>query len=579
MSRKRDIETLVRFFEEMAELSEIKGEVAFKANAYRKAAETVRSIGGEILEKESVSELRKYPGIGEGIAKKIIEYKDTGRISKLEELKEEIPVELILLLKVPNLGPKRAKLVFDELGVRTIEDLQRAAEAHELARLKGLGPKAEANIAEGIRTLQATSGRLLLSQAYEMASTIKDQLLSRVPHIKIDSAGSLRRMKETVGDIDILVASAEVEQVMDSFCSLPLVERVLARGETKSSIITIQGLQVDLRVVSPDCWGAALQYFTGSKEHNVKIRGIAKKKGMKVNEYGVFAIKDDRKVAGEEEEDVYAILGMSLPDPELREDRGEVEAALEGKLPHLVTMQDIKGDFHVHTRESDGFHTLREMREEAEKLGYRFLGICNHAAELKVAGGLSKDALLREIEQIREMNQAGDSPVILLAGCELNIGNDGELDYDEEVLKELDFTVASIHGGFRQSREQINRRLIKAMRNPYVSIIGHPSGRLIGQRSPYDVDLHEIIRAAAETGTALELNAFPDRLDLSDEYLREARDRGVKIAIGTDAHRREHMAYMFYGVATARRGWLEAKHLLNTMEVDEFLAWLRKAKR
>lgn len=568
------VSELVRAFEELADLSEIKGEVAFKANAYRKAAELVRSIGEELLEKQGISELREYPGIGEGIAKKILEFTRTGRITKLEELKEEIPVELVALLKVPNLGPRRAKLVFDELGVRTIDDLQRAAESGELAKLKGLGPKAEANILEGIRTLQSTSGRLLLSQAYEMAEEIIGRMEERIPDLKIESAGSLRRMKETIGDIDILVAIEEGERAMEAFCSLPMVERVIARGDTKSSIVTHQGLQVDLRVVSPESWGAALQYFTGSKDHNIRVREIAKKRGMKINEYGVFIVAEDKKVAGLEEEEVYRVLGMDLPVPELRENRGEIEAAQQGRLPTLVELKDIRGDFHAHTRASDGFHTLEEMREEAERLGYRFLGICNHAAALRVAGGLSREALLQEIEEIRRLNERGDSPVVLLAGCELNIGNEGEVDYDQGLLRELDFTVASIHGGFRQSREQIHRRLIRAMENPYVRIIGHPSGRLIGQRSPYEVDLHQILRVAAETGTAMELNAFPDRLDLADEYLQEAKELGVKIAIGTDAHRREHLRYMFYGVATARRGWLEKADVLNAWSKKELEKWL-----
>jgi len=571
-------EELSKAFEELAELSEIKGEVRFKVNAYHRAAEVVRSLGEEILQHEDVKQLRNYPGIGEGIAKKILEFKRTGTISKLEELKEEIPVELISLLQVPNLGPKRAKLVYEELGIRTIEELQEAAEAHKLAALHGLGPKAEQNILEGIRHLQTTSGRLLLHRAHRVAEEIVALMREKLGELELSPAGSLRRMKETVGDIDILVASRESLPVMETFCSLPVVEKVLLSGETKSSVMTGDGLQVDLRVVLPEQYGAALQYFTGSKEHNVRVREIAKKAGKKINEYGVFSVRGNRRLAGATEEEVYAALKMALPPPEIRENRGEVEAALEGRLPTLVEMGDIRGDLHVHTSASDGVADLLEMRKAAEALGYRYLAVTDHALNLKVANGLDRERLLRQVEEIRKLNARGDSPVTLLSGTELNIGNRGELDFDDQVLARLDVVIASVHGGFRQDREQLTRRMIEAIRNPHVKIIAHPTGRLIGQRPPYEVDLKAVMKEAARTGTALELNAFPDRLDLCDEHLREARDMGVMIALGTDAHRREHMGFMFYGVATARRGWLGREHLLNTMEVEELLDWLWRGR-
>ncbi|MBC7252532.1 MAG: DNA polymerase/3'-5' exonuclease PolX [Actinobacteria bacterium] len=565
---------LSRAFEELAELSDIKGEVRFKVNAYHRAAEVVREVGEEIFQAEEVKELRRYKGIGEGIAKKILEFKRTGTISKLEELKEEIPVELISLLQVPNLGPRRAKLVYDELGVRTIEELKEAAEAHRLAELHGLGPKAEQNILEGIRHLQTTTGRLPIHRAHRIQEEIIRLLGERMPGLSLSPAGSLRRMKETIGDIDILAASKEPEAVMEAFCSLPITEKVLLRGDTKSSVLTTDGLQVDLRVVAPEEYGAALQYFTGSKAHNVRVREIAKKAGKKVSEYGVFRIKDNRRLAGASEEEVYAELGMDCPPPELRENRGEVEAALEHRLPALLTMEDIRGDLHVHTEASDGTADLLEMRAAAEAMGYRYLAITDHAANLKVANGLDRERLLRQVEEIERLNAKKDSPVLLLSGTELNVGNRGEVDYDPEVLSLLDVVIASVHGGFRQPGEQITRRILEAVRNPHVKIIAHPTGRLIGQRPPYEVDLKTVMEAAAETGTALELNAFPDRLDLNDENLLEARSRGVMIALGTDAHRREHLAFMFYGVATARRGWLGREHVLNAMEPEELLAWL-----
>ena len=570
---------LVRAFEEMAELSDIKGEVRFKVNAYHRAAELVREHGEELLQLDDLKELRKYKGIGEGIAKKILEFKRTGTISKLEELKEEIPVELISLLQVPNLGPKRAKLVYDELGVRTIEELQEAAEAHRLAELYGLGPKAEQNILEGIRHLRTTSGRLPLHQAHRIQQEIVAQMRERIPGLVLSPAGSLRRMKETIGDVDILAGAQDPAPVMGAFCTLPGVDRVLLRGDTKSSVLTVDGLQVDLRVVLPKEYGAALQYFTGSKEHNVRVREIAKKAGKKINEYGVFRVKDKRRLAGAAEEEVYRALGMACPPPELRENRGEVEAALEDALPALVELPDIRGDLHVHTEASDGIASLKEIRAAAEALGYRYLAITDHARNLRVANGLDRERLLRQVEEIRKLNAKGDSPVTLLSGSELNIGNEGELDYDEEVLARLDVVIASVHGGFRQSREQVTRRILAAVRNPHVKIIAHPTGRLIGQRAPYEVDLAAVMREASETGTALELNAFPDRLDLNDENLMEARKLGVRIALGTDAHRREHLAFMYYGVATARRGWLGREHVLNTMEVGELLEWLWRGRK
>lgn len=573
-----EVEDLSRAFEELAELSEIKGEVRFKVNAYNRAAELVRSMGEDMLEKESLKELRAYPGVGEGIARKILEFKETGSISKLEELKEEIPVELLALLQVPNLGPKRARQVYEELGIRTLADLQEAAERHELAGLKGLGPKAEGNILEGIRMLQSTSGRLLLSTANSRAEDIASRIADRLQGLVINPAGSLRRMKETVGDIDLLAESDRGAEVNEVFCSLPAVGRILVSGDKKSSILTGDGLQVDLRVVMPGEYGAALQYFTGSQSHNVRVREIAKKAGMKINEYGVFSVADDRRIAGATEEEVYATLGMDWPPPELRENRGEVEAAIEGRLPVLVRRPDIRGDLHAHTEASDGICSLEELRDAAEALGYSYLAITDHAKELRVAGGLDRDALLAQLNAVRELNARGDSPVTLLSGSELNIDNQGDLDYDDEVLRLLDVVIASIHGGFKQSRERITRRIIKAINNPHVKIIGHPTGRLIAQRPPYDVDLRAVMREAAARDTALELNSFPDRLDLRDDHLMEAREMGVKISIGTDAHRKEHLEFMLYGVATARRGWLSPADILNTMEVGELLEWLRRGR-
>jgi DNA polymerase (family 10) len=572
------VDDLSKAFQELAELSEIKGEVRFKINAYQQAAELVRSQGEEILQKDEIKELRKYRGIGEGIAKKILEFKNTGSISKLEELKQEVPLELISLLQVPNLGPKRAKLIYDELGIRSIQKLQEAAEDNRLAELKGLGPKAESNILEGIRHMEVTSGRLLLNEAHSIEEDISAHMQEKMPGLDISPAGSLRRMKESIGDIDILVSSREPVAVTKAFCLLPLVDKVLVRGETKTSVMTIKGLQVDLRVVLPGEYGAALQYFTGSQAHNVHVREVAKKAGLKINEYGVFRVKNNRRVAGATEEEVYGALGMACPPPELRENRGEVEAAMRGELPFLIERGDIRGDLHVHSESSDGTSTLEELREAAAARGYDYLAVTDHAGNLKVAGGLSEEALLEQVEAISRLNARKGSKVKLLSGSELNIDNQGDLDYDDDVLARLDVCIASIHAGFKQSRSRITGRIVEAMHHPQVKIIGHPTGRLIGQRPPYDVDMRAVMKAAVETDTALELNSFPDRLDLNDQHLMEAREMGVRIAIGTDAHRLHHLDYILFGVATARRGWLEAGMVLNTMRLKELMAWLRQGR-
>ncbi len=571
------VDELASLFEQIADLDEIKGELRFKVLAYRRAAESIRSIGDSILTIEDVRQLRQFPGVGEGIAKKISEYNRTGIITRLEELKDEMPIEIVALLKIPNLGPRRARLLYDELGVRSVVDLQEAAEAHQVAALKGLGPKAEQNILEGIKLMQAHTGRLLLPQAYHVSEEILTGLRQALPGIAAERAGSLRRMKETVGDIDILATWPDASVLMEVFCTLPVVERVIARGATKSSILTLEGTQVDLRAVEADEWGAALQYFTGSQPHNVRLREIAKKQGLKVNEYGVFRVEDGSKVTGADEVAVYRAIGLDCPPPELRENRGEFEAALAGNLPILVTQEDIAGDFHLHTQATDGYASLSELRDTASSLGYAWLGITDHAANLKVARGLEPSKLLEQVAAIRDLNRRKGPH--LLAGSELNIGNDGEVDYDDEVLAQLDFTIASIHSGFRQDRDQLTRRIIRAMENPYVRIIGHPSGRVIGQRAPYDVDMDAVLEAAARTHTALELNSFPDRLDLADEYLLKAKRLGVKIALGSDAHRYEHMEYMFYGVSTARRGWLEKEDVLNTMGLKALQDWLKHPKK
>lgn len=566
---------LAALLEELADLLEIKGEVPFKIKAYRRAADTVRNMGDPIFSDISPERLKSIQGIGGAIADKISQYAREGRITKLEELRKQVPKELMELMRVPSIGPRTAWKLFSDMGITSIEDLRAAAESREISGVKGLGKKSEEKILEGIAILKETGGRMSIDIAYKTASEIISQLEEKCAPEVIEFAGSLRRMKETVGDIDIL-AVGESKKLMETFIGLDFVKTVLLKGEKKTSVITKDNVQIDLRVFQADEFGAAMQYFTGSVNHNERIRHNAKKAGLKVNEYGVFRVSDGTKIAGPKEHEVYSALGMRMPVPEIREDRGEIEAAQDGTLPDLVRIGDIKGDMHVHTEWSDGVNRIEQIREVAQSLGYAYLAVTDHAGNLRVANGLDAERLKRQAEYIWNLNEKGDSPVMLLAGSELNIANDGELDFPKRVLEKLDFTIASIHTGFTQSRKEIMRRLRRAMENPMVKCIGHPTGRIIGQRKPYEVDMEELIRVAADTNTALELNAFPERLDLCDYHVRMAKEKGVKISIGTDAHRVYHLKHMVYGIGTARRGWLEREDVLNCMSLTELMRWLNE---
>ncbi|MDI6690124.1 MAG: DNA polymerase/3'-5' exonuclease PolX [Actinomycetota bacterium] len=562
-------EEVANILDEIADLLDIRGEMSFKVQAYHRAANSIRSLREDINVLYKEGNLREVPAVGKGIAEKIMELLETGSLPYYEDLKEEIPPSLVELMRIPGLGPKKAKFLYDTLSITTIDELLEAARTHRLRGLKGMSAKTEENIIRGIQQLRRARERILLFEAHPIAERFIKNLRRQDFVERADMAGSLRRMKETIGDIDLLAASYEPHKVMDYFCHMPEVAQVLMKGDTKSSIIARNGLQIDLRVVSPDQYGSALQYFTGSKEHNVHLREIARKKGLKINEYGIFEMEVDRRIGGEKEEEIYEVLGMPYIPPVLREDRGEIERGIEDSLPRLIQLEDVRGDLHVHSSWTDGLSKIKRIAEAAIELGYEYVAICDHAEQLKVAGGLTKKELRAQAEEIMRLNEELDG-ITIMCGIELNIDNDGRVDYEDEFLKELNIVVASIHGGFRQPEDQLTKRTLSAIYNEYIDIIGHPTGRILGKREPYAIDLKTIFKAAAETNTILELNSFPDRLDLNDIQLREAKEGyGIKFAINTDAHSAAQLAYIKYGVATAQRGWLEPEDVINTYPLDK----------
>ena len=564
---------MARIFDEIADILELKGENPFRIRAYRRAARTIETLTQDlkvIAERGGVDELRKIPGVGEGIAKKIVEIAETGDCEKHRELKREVSTGLLELLAIPRLGPKTITKVHQELGINSIEELEEAAKAHKLAGLPGLGAKAEENILKGIEQYRGYKGRALLSNALPYAESIVKELKKLDAVERITVAGSLRRMRETIGDIDILVVSKRPKEVMDAFTSLEGVEDVLAKGDTKSSVI-IRGINADVRVVDAASFGAAAHYFTGSKQHNIRIRELGVKKGLKINEYGVF--RGEERIGGENEEDVFGSVGLPYIPPELREDRGEVEAAKEYRIPQLVEASDIKGDLHVHTRWSDGKNSIEDMANSAISLGYEYIAVADHSPAVGIAGGLTGDEIAQRQEEIERVNkkfEAEGTRFRILSSVEVDIKSDFSLDFPDEILKDLDVVVGAVHTKFSQDRTTMTKRIVGTMENPHVDIIAHPTGRLLGKRDPYDVDMEQLMETAKDTGTILELNSFPDRLDLNDLHCKMAKEYGVLVAISTDAHDALQMRDVIrYGVATARRGWLEAKDVVNTKGLEE----------
>jgi DNA polymerase (family 10) len=568
---------IATIFNEIAELLELKGGNSFRIRAYRRAAQNLDGLAQDVA-MLTADELMDIPGIGKDLAGKVREYVETGAIAKHEELKKDIPAGVLELLRVPGLGPKKAKLFYDRLKITSAEALKAAIAEGRLAGLSGIQKKTEENILRGIAALKKGSERTPLGRALPLAEEIVRRLKNAAPVGRIEVAGSIRRRRETVRDIDILVTSARPQEVMEVFVHLPHVNRVLAHGETKSSMVTDEGIQVDLRVVDEDSFGAALQYFTGSKEHNIRLREMAVKAGLKINEYGVFKGVAGKKIGGKTEEDIYRALGLAWVPPELREDRGEIDLARENRLPDLVTLDDIKGDLHVHTKWSDGSHDLGTIINAARKQGYSYIAITDHTKGLGVAHGLDAKRLA---EQGREIDAANRrlSGFRVLKGTEIDIRADGRLDLPERALSSLDIVVASIHSGFNQPREQMTKRLLAAIRNPRVSIIAHPTGRLLGEREPYAVDMAAVLREAARCGVAMEVNAYPLRLDLNDIHVRMAKDLGVPLVISTDTHVMTQLDQMAYGVAVARRGWAERGDVLNTLPVEKLLLRIRPGRK
>ncbi len=566
---------LADLFNRMADILEFKGENPFKISAYRKASRIIGDLTQDIEEIAEGGKLKNIPGIGEGMAEKIVEYLKTGKVSKFEEVRKGISDELIAIMDIPGMGPKTLSMIHKKKGINSLSQLEKAVENGSLIGLPGIGEKKVENIKRGIQLLKQSKGRMNLGIAFPVAKRIVEPLREKAGSRKIEWAGSLRRMRENIGDIDILATGPNKEKIIHTFTHLPEVKEVLASGETKASVIVEGGIQIDLRVVEEDSYGAALQYFTGSKVHNVHLRGIAKAKGIKINEYGVF--KAEKKIGGKEEEDVYCILGMDWIEPELREDRGEIEAAQAGSLPKLVTEPEIKGDFHVHSNWSDGTSSIEEIARAAQKRGYQYVAICDHSKSLKIAHGLDESRLMMQIEEIDRVNEKMKNFKIL-KGTEMDILPDGKLDLSEKVLEKLDLIVASVHSGFKQEKEKMTKRIVRALENPLVHILGHPSGRLLGARDPYEADIEEVMGAAKRYGKALEINAYFERLDLDDIRCRKAKEMGIPLAIGTDSHHLDQMWMISLGVAVARRGWLETPNILNTLPLKGILKWCHKTR-
>ncbi len=560
---------------EIADLLELQGESIFKIRAYRKAAKAIATLAADLSEMSSQGKLETVPGIGKAIAGKIGELFKTGKIEYYENLKAEVPPGLLEVVSVPGIGARMAQQLYQKLGISSLDELEAAARGRKIRGLPGMGNKTEMNILRGIEMLRSGTGLVTLGIADAMAEAFTGFLKSLPGVTEAGAAGSVRRMKDAIGDIDLVVGSYEAERVIDIFVKHPQVKKVLAKGDTKARVVTLAGIGIDLLVVEPEQYCTAMHHFTGSKEHNVRLREIAHKKGLKINEYGIFGRDDDTQLSAAGEADIYTHLGMEYIPPELREDLGEVEVALNGRLPDLVETGDIKGDLHIHSDWSDGVNSITEIVGRASEMGYEYIAITDHSRSLGIAGGLSVERLGEQERYLRALNEKTDK-IEILSGIEADILSNGNLDYPDEILAARDIVVASVHSGFRQDREKITGRVISAMKNSHVDIVAHPTGRLIGRREPYAIDMEEVFAAAVKYGTALEINASPDRLDLSDRYVRRAAEMGIRICINTDAHDINRMDDMKYGVATARRGWLEKNDILNTMGKEELLDYLKR---
>ena len=560
---------------EYADLLAILSEDRFKPRSYEKAARAVGGYHADIGTLE-LAEILKIPNVGKSIAEKIKEFLREGTFETLESLRAKIPPGVRDIIAVPGVGPKKAMILYQDLGIANIDDLRAAVESGRIAELKGFGARTESNIRRGLERFQQQTGRALVSVAMDLAEDVIERISSNVDVERIDYAGSLRRMVETIGDVDLLVASDDPVPVMDAFTGIGIVERVLAKGEAKSSVLTREGLQVDLRVVPAEAWGAAMIYFTGSKAHNIRIREMAVRKGLKLNEYGLFDAKSGTLIVAETEQEVYERLGLPWIPPTMREDRGEVEAALDGSLPDVVTQKQLRGDLHTHTNLTDGLASLEQMLETASAMKYAYYAVTDHAPNLFMQR-MTDDKMLSQRERLRKL-QPKYPKMTLLHGTELNIDPEGNVDWGPEFLDGFEVRVASVHSMFGQSKDEMTRRIVRAMDNPYVNVIGHPTTRKINQRQPVEFDVDEVFAAAARTGTALEVNAYPDRLDLKDEHIMWAKRYGVKFAVDTDSHATTHLDHMRYGVAMAQRGWLTKDDVINAWPLGKLRTFLRKGR-
>lgn len=562
---------IAKILNEIADILEMQ-DVEFKPRAYRKAARTVESLSKPIEEVYEENKLEELSGVGKSIAEKIAEIIETGKSQYLENLKKQMPADVEALTSIEGMGPKSVKKLYEKLKIKTLDDLARAAEQHEIREIKGFGPKTEKNILEHLELARRGKERILLGFALPIANEIKEWLKKEESVSQIEVTGSLRRMKETIGDIDILVSSTKPKKVADFFVAIENIREVLGKGVTKSSVILKNNIRVDLRIVKENAFGSALMYFTGSKDHNIELRKIAINKSYKLNEYGLF--KKNRQIAGKTEAEVYGKLGMDWIAPELRENRGEIEAAQKHKLPKLLEYDAIKGDLQVHTKWTDGENTIEEMAEAAKALGYSCICITDHYNKMVIAGGLNDKQIRQEMTEIERINEELED-IRVLKGAEVDIDADGSLQAKESVLKELDIVIASVHSNFNQSKNEMTKRLITAMESGYVNILGHPTGRKIKTKKSYLIDMEKLFEASKQTDTFLEINAFPERLDLDDFHAQAAKEAGCKLVIDTDAHNKEHLKYMQLGIAVARRGWLEKEDVVNTLPLKDLIKILK----
>jgi DNA polymerase (family 10) len=566
---------VAEIFNEIGDMLDILGEDSFRIISYRRAARQLEALTEDVEDLVRQGRVGSIPGIGPALAEKIEQYVTSGKVGYYQELRAKFPPGVLDMLRVRGIGPKKVKLLWQDLGISDIETLRKAAETHRLRRVKGFGEKTEEKILRSIELLKEGEAVFLLATAHAVADVVLDYLRERAPIHQVAAAGSLRRMKETVRDIDVLATTDKPAAVVEAFTHMPGVREVVAAGERKSVVLfDVEGrfIQIDLRIVEPGSWGAAFQYDTGNKDHNIHLRTMAEKRGLKLNEYGIF--RDDTRVAGETEESVYSTLGLPWIPPEMREDQGEIDLAAKGELPTLVEDRDIHGEFHVHTNATDGLDSVETMVDTARARGYEYVGISDHSVSSTVAFGLTADAALARRDRFREMNRERKGFTVLL-GTECDILDGGEMDYSDEVLKEFDFVIAAVHSRFTLPIREMTDRVVAAVRNPYVNILAHPTTRKIGQRDPVQIDLDELYAACAATGTAIEIDAYPDRMDLNGTQARAAKNAGCTISVDTDSHARGHLAWIRFGVGTARRAWLTREDVLNAWALEKVRGFVR----